>query len=94
MASIYNHGMDTIHIEIKSRIFQSGVTQEQVARVMSIEASLFSRILRGLRPMPAGFEDGVIAALALLGEAERAAREARESVLRADPACTNQEATL
>ena len=48
---------------------------------MGIEPTLFSRILRGLRPMPEGFEGQVMATLDRLGAAEQAAAEARERVL-------------
>ena len=48
---------------------------------MGIEPTLFSRILRGIRPMPEGFEERVHAALDRLEAAEKAAQEAREKVL-------------
>ena len=73
--------MDNIHVRIKARIFQAGATQEQIAHVMRMESSLFSRILRGLRPMPPNFETDVLAALDRVVAAENAAQQERERVL-------------
>ena len=44
--------------------------------------TLFSRILRGLRPEPADFERRVTAALDRLEQAEQAAEKARQKVLK------------
>ena len=73
--------MDAIHVQLKAKIFQAGVTQEQVARLMGIEPATFSRILRGLRTMPEGFEKNLKHALDRLEAAGRAADEARARVL-------------
>ena len=73
--------MDSIHVRIKAHIFRSGATQEQVAAAIGISPSLFSLILRSVRPMPPDFEVQVMKALNLLEKAEKAAAEAREQVL-------------
>ena len=52
--------------------------------MMNIEASVFSRIMRGVRPMPEGMEARIYAALDRLEAAERAADEARRRVLDGD----------
>ena len=66
---------------LRGRVARSPLTQERFAKDLGIEPTLFSRILRGLRPMPEGFEARVTAALDRLEAAERAAQEARERVL-------------
>ena len=66
---------------VRTRIALNGVSQEGVAREAGYEPSLFSRILRGLRPEPDDFEARVTAALDRLEAAERAADEARRRVL-------------
>ena len=78
---MYIMSMDNIHVRIKGRIFRAGVTQEQIAQAMGIEPTLFSRILRGLRPMPEGFEQRIHATLDRLEAAEKAAQNARERAL-------------
>ena len=66
---------------LRQSIVLSGVTQERVAVALGIDPAQMSRILRGLRPMPDGFEERVLAALKRLAAAEQAAEEARERVL-------------
>ena len=66
---------------LRNRLALSGFTQERVALASGYEPSLFSRILRGLRPEPPDFEARVTAALDRLERAEKAAQEARQRVL-------------
>ena len=73
--------MANIHVRVKTKLITAGLTQEQVADVMGIESSRFSRILRGTRPMPEAFEKRVDAAIELVIRAEQAAIEARLRVL-------------
>ena len=68
-------------VGIRDRIALAGTTQERVAQAVGIEPSLFSRILRGLRQPPEGFESRVRAALDRMEAAERAADEARRRFL-------------
>ena len=58
-----------------------GLTQERVALALGIDPSLLGRYLRGIRPMPEGFEARINATLDRLEAAERAANAARERVL-------------
>ena len=67
--------------DIAQRIALSGLTQDAVAAQAGIHPSALSRVLRGLRPPPQGFEKRVNAALDVLEAAERAAEEARSRVL-------------
>ena len=78
---MYLQRMDTIHVRIKSKIFKAGATQAQVAHVLGVDPSLFSRIVKGFRPMPADFEKCVDAALDRLERAEKAGRKAYEKAL-------------
>ncbi len=71
--------------ELKTRIASFPLSQEQIALKAGYEPSLFSRILRGLRPEPADFAQRVTAALDRLEEAERAADTARQKVLKRAP---------
>ena len=66
---------------IRGRMAQIGITQQALALAMGYERSAITRYLTGVRPMPEGFEERVMATLNLLGEAEKAAQEARERVL-------------
>ena len=67
--------------ELRYRIFQSPVSQEQVARAVGMDPSPFSRVLRGRQNPPEGFIERVNAALDRLERAEAAAEEARQRVL-------------
>ena len=67
--------------EIKLRIFQLDIRQEQVAEAAGYESTLFSRYLKGRRPPPPDFFEKVNAALDRLERAEKAAQEAKEKVL-------------
>ena len=67
---------------MRSRLAKLGVSQERVALAAGYEPSVFSRILRGLRPEPEDFERRVTAALDRLEEAELAAEKSRQKVLR------------
>ena len=53
-----------------------GITQERVAVVLGIDPGLLGRYLRGIRPMPDGFEERVHTALDQIEEEQRVAREA------------------
>ena len=66
---------------IAHRVATSTVTQEAIAVQVGIDQTAFSRILRGLREPPAGFEDRVYEAIDVLECAEMAAEEARRRVL-------------
>ena len=67
--------------EVRSRLAKLGLSQERVALAAGYDPSLFSRILRGLRPEPADFARRVTAALNRLERAEQAADRARQRVL-------------
>ena len=71
----------TVFADIKTRIFQLGISQERVALAAGYDPTLFSRILNGIRPTPSDFEARVNATLDRLEAAEKAANEARERVL-------------
>ena len=64
--------MDRQAAVIRGRMAQIGVTQEQIAQAMGIERTLFSRILRGRRPMPTGMKARIHAVLDQLKEKLRA----------------------
>ena len=66
---------------LRDRLALSGLTQERVAREAGYDPTLFSRMLRGLRPEPPDFEARVGQALDRLEAAEQAAAEARQRVL-------------
>ena len=66
---------------IKLRIFEMGIRQEQVAEEAGYDPTLFSRFLRGRRPPPADFFEKVNAVLDRLERAEKAAQAAKEKVL-------------
>ncbi len=66
---------------IRGRIAEVGVRQADLAAQIGVNETLLNAILRGRRPMPAGFEDRVKTALDQFEAAERAAEEARERVL-------------
>ena len=76
---IYHRNMSPRHIQ--TRIASFPLSQEQIALKAGYEPSLFSRILRGLRPEPADFARRVTAALDRLERAELAADRARQKVL-------------
>ena len=76
---IYHLNMSSRHIQ--TRIASFPLSQEQIALEAGYEPSLFSRILRGLRPEPADFARRVTAALDRLEQAEQAADRARQKVL-------------
>ena len=67
--------------QIRSRILQAGITQDRVAREARISSTVLSRVLRGLRDMPDGFEERVLAAIDLLEKADQAAEKERQRVL-------------
>lgn len=66
---------------LRARIINMGLTQEKVAAHLGVDVTLFSRYLRGIRPMPEGFAAKVHAKLDLLEAADQAAEEARARVL-------------
>ena len=71
----------SVFAEIRTRIFQLGISQERVALAAGYDPALFSRILNGIRPTPPDFVERVNATLDKLEAAEKAANEARERVL-------------
>ena len=74
--------------EIRGRMAQIGVTQQEVAITMGLERSAITRYLTGVRPMPEGMEARIHAALDALEEEKRVAAEAVEK-LRAERAVLN-----
>ena len=66
---------------LRKLVMHSGITQERVALTMGMDPAAFSRIIRGLRVMPADFEPRLRATLDLLLAAERAADEARRLIM-------------
>ena len=68
-------------VGIKARMAASGITQERLAIAMKLERSSINRYLRGVRPMPKGFEERVHSTMDVLEKAEKAAEEARQRVL-------------
>lgn len=73
--------MHMTHSDIQQRIAKLGMTQERLAQQLDYDPTLFSRLIRGLRAAPHGFEERVSRALDRLEAAERAAEEARARVL-------------
>ena len=73
--------MRNSHAGIRARIAELGVRHADVANQLRMHPSALSAILRGRRRPPEGFGAKVDATLDLLGEAERAAEEARARVL-------------
>ena len=73
--------MDEISSILSRRIASSQATQEAIAVQAGYDPTAFSRILRGLRKPPAGFEERVYEAIDALECAETAANEARQRVL-------------
>ena len=68
-------------MDIHERIQRSTTTQEKLAQAIGYEPSLFSRIIRGLRPMPDGFETKVARMLTQLEMADEAAQTARSKIM-------------
>ena len=66
---------------LREAVVRSTISQERLAITLGYDPAVFSRILRGLRPVPAEFEGRVRDTLRLLEAAERAAEEARRRVL-------------
>ena len=74
--------MDTASIgAVADRVAKSTATQEAIAAQAGYDQTAFSRILRGLRKPPAGFEDRVYEAIDALECAKMAAEEAHRRVL-------------
>ena len=73
--------MSTYNTSIQARLAHSPISQERLAQVLGVSGAYLSRLIRGLRPMPEGFEERVHAVLDLHERAERAAQAARERVL-------------
>lgn len=67
--------------QLLDRVRRSQISQDVLAQAVGIERSALSRILRGLRCMPADFEERVTHALDSLEAAEAAAEEARRKVM-------------
>ena len=68
---------------IKIRVRLAGLqrSQDWLAREIGMDPTLFSRVLRGLRPTPPDFHARVDTALSRHEAAERAATAARDRVL-------------
>ena len=73
--------MAEISSTLARRIASLSATQEAVAIYLGYDPTAFSRILRGLRKPPPGFEERVYEAIDALECAEVAAEEARRRVL-------------
>ena len=67
---------------ILGRMAEIGVTQQDVADALGLNATQLNHILKGRRTPPADFERRVTAALDRLEKAEQAAERARAKVLR------------
>ena len=71
-----SHGMDVIEsssmASLHRRVTKASITQERFALSLGYDPTLLSRIIRGLRPAPEGFEARVNNALDRLEAAERA----------------------
>ena len=67
---------------IKLRIFELGIRQEQVAEEAGYDPTLFSRFLRGRRPPPADFFEKVNAVLDREEAVRKALQETKEKVLK------------
>ena len=67
--------------KLRGRMAESGITQQDLADALGINATLLNHILKGRRQPPSDFEARVNATLDRLEAAERAATEARERVL-------------
>ena len=66
---------------LRARIAEVGIRRQDIAVQLGYSESLFSLYINGRRPAPEGFEGRVQAALDLLEQADRAAKEARDRVL-------------
>ena len=79
-------GLSQLNIPLVRRILgrmaEIGVTQQDLADALGLNATLLNHILKGRRTPPADFERRVTAALDRLERAERAADKARQKVLR------------
>ena len=67
--------------EIRGRMAQLGVTQQELAIAMGYERSAITRYLTGARPMPEGFEARVHAALNRLERVKRAGQDAESRAM-------------
>ena len=67
--------------QLLDRLRQSRFSQDALAQAIGIDRSALSRILRGLRGMPTGFEERAAHALEALENAEAAAETARRKVM-------------
>ena len=66
---------------LRVRLFELGVTQQDLADLLGINPTLLNHILKGRRPPPPGFFEKANAALDRLERAEKAGQEAKEKVL-------------
>ncbi len=67
--------------KLRGRLAELGITQQDLADALGINATLLNHILKRRRKPPEGFEACVNATLDRLEAAEKAAEEARERVL-------------
>ena len=73
----------TVSNEIRVRLARLGRSQDWLSKQIGMDPTLFSRVLRGLRPTSADFHARVEVALSRHEAAERAAATARARVLNA-----------
>ena len=66
---------------LRGRMAEVGIRRQDIAAQLGYGESLFSLYINSRRPAPEGFEERVQAALDLLEQADRAAKEARDKVL-------------
>ena len=67
--------------KFRGRMAELGITQQDLADTLGINATLLNHILKGRRQPPPDFKDRAAVALNKLEAAEKAANEARERVL-------------
>ncbi len=67
--------------KFRGRMAEMGVTQQDLADALGINATQLNHILKGRRQPPPDFRDRAAVALDRLEAAEKAADEARERVL-------------
>ena len=73
--------MKQLHIDLRARMVQTCILQQDVADEMGYDHGYLSRIMHGRVNTPDGFEERANIALDKLARAEQAAQEARERVL-------------
>ena len=79
-----------IAADVKRRLKVAGLTQGQLARVLGIDQTAFSRMLRGQRRAPDGLEYRINAALTQLEFAVGQQKRDRERLLEAIAAISDK----